>query len=87
LKQPSKRFRSSGQLFGIGDKIIHAGGHAIGAVVVHGFGRHRDDEERSARKALADAPGRFQAIDTRHTKINEDGVPRLVYGALDGVVL
>jgi hypothetical protein len=36
---------------------------------------------------MADAPGRFQAIDTRHTKIDEDDVPRLVYGALDGVIL
>lgn len=56
-------------------------------VVVHGVGRQCGDEERLVSEALADAPGRFQAIDTRLTKIHEDGVPQLVHGALDGVIL
>jgi hypothetical protein len=87
LEPAFQAFSQFGLLDGFGDKIIHAGGYAIGAVVVHGVGRHRDNEERSASKAMADAPGRFQAIDTRHTKIDEDDVPRLVYGAPDGVIL
>lgn len=56
-------------------------------VVVHGVGRQCDDEERLASEALADAPGRFQAIDTRLTKIHEDDAPQFVHGALDGVIL
>jgi hypothetical protein len=87
LEAAFQAFSQFGQLYWIDDKIIHAGGHAIGVVVVHGVCRQRDDEERLASEALADAPGRFQAIDTRQTKIHEDGVPQLVHGEVDGVIL